>query len=41
MYQYNWLFEARSIGEFFKRLGIFILDSNNICFTFYWSILFN
>ncbi|WP_352417433.1 hypothetical protein [Clostridium tertium] len=25
MYQYNWLFEARSIGEFFKRLGIFIL----------------
>ncbi len=25
MYQYNWLFEAQSIGEFFKRLGIFIL----------------
>lgn len=25
MYQYNLLFEARSIGEFFKRLGILIL----------------
>lgn len=25
MYQYNWLFEAESIGEFFKKLGILIL----------------
>ena len=25
MYQYNWLFQANSIGEFFKRLGIIIL----------------
>ena len=26
MYGYNWLFQADSIGEFFKRLGITLLS---------------